>query len=301
MNARGLIIREGANAPRLAEMTTLRLGGRVLADAGLSAVEAVPRLAEAAARLGGSVVCFGGGSNILAADGELPLILVRDVSAPEIEILDDDGKRVLVRAGASVKLPLLLGRLKSMHLGGLEGLTGIPGTVGGAVAMNAGSYGQCVADALESVSVVTLDGKARAVARQNIEFAYRYMGLPGVTGWFMVIAATFAVIREKPGAVETAAREILARKKTTQPITAASAGCVFKNPSLDMPAGKLLDDAGFKGKRLGGMAFSSVHANFLINEGQGTSAQALELIAAAKEAVLQRHGVTLEMEVKLWA
>jgi UDP-N-acetylmuramate dehydrogenase len=92
----------------------------------------------------------------------------------------------------------------------------------------------------------------------------------------------------------------MARKKASQPVTAASAGCVFKNPAPETPAGRLLEAAGFKGKRLGGMAFSGMHANFLVNEGEGASADALELMEMAKRAVYEQTGIMLEPEVRLW-
>ena len=95
-------------------------------------------------------------------------------------------------------------------------------------------------------------------------------------------------------------RDVYAKKQQSQPVTAWSAGCVFKNPAPDAPAGRLLDEVGLRGFRLGGMAFSAMHANFLINEGNGTFAQAMELIDMAREKVSQRFGHALEMEVRLW-
>lgn len=301
MTIHGLTIREGATAPRMAERTTLRLGGPVLAEIDLRVPESAARVPEIALRLGGTPVCLGAGSNILAGDGLLPLVVVRDASPPSIETEEDGAGRVRVRASASVKLPALLARLAGMDLGGLEGLAGIPGLVGGAAAMNAGSFGQCVADAVESVSVATGEGFVKTFGRDEISFGYRHMDLPGLEGWRMILAATFILERKAPGEVAAAARAHMARKKATQPVGAACAGCVFTNPSPENPAGKLLEEAGFKGRRLGGMAFSAMHANFLINEGRGTSGQALELIAAAKNAVWEQRGIALEMEVKVWA
>lgn len=296
----GLTILAGKDAPFMAERTTLRLGGPVMGEVSFTNPAAVSALPDVAKTLGGELVCLGAGSNILAGEGPLALVPVRNAMPPDISLLADEGETVVLRAGASVKLPVLLGRAVKMDLAGLEGLSGIPGTVGGAVAMNAGSYGQCVADTVTALEIVTVAGEVRRLERDDIEFAYREMRLPGVEGWWMVTAAEFRLAHDAPGAAAARSREALEKKKTNQPVTAASAGCVFKNPSPENPAGKLLEAAGFRGKRLGGMAFSSAHANFLVNEGGGTSAQALELMDMAKQAVLAQRGIILEPEVKIW-
>lgn len=301
MRTTGLSIYEGEKAPRMAERTTLRLGGRVLAEVALADPLAAAALPETAARLGGALVCLGAGSNILAGEGPLALVTVKNAMEPAITVVAETAHGVVVRAASSVRLPVLLGRAAAMDLAGLEGLAGIPGTVGGAVAMNAGSFGQCVADTLVSLTLVTETGSVQTVERDAIHFAYRHMDITGMPpGWRMVLAADFALVRSGAGQVAAAGAACMAKKKATQPVGAASAGCVFKNPAPDLPAGRLLDEAGYKGKRCGGMGFSPLHANFLVNHGTGTSAQALELVREAQEAVFARHGVTLEPEVALW-
>lgn len=300
MSGEGLGILQGHDAPLMAERTTLRLGGPVLAEASLFDPDCAGALPEIAATLGGSLACLGAGSNILAGGGPLPLVTVRNALPPEIAVLEDGPEHAVLRACGSVKLPVLLGRAAAMDLAGLEGLSGIPGTVGGAVAMNAGSFGQSVADTLTSLEVVTERGEVLRFGRDSLNFAYREMGIPGLPGWWMILSADFRLARETAGSVSARGREVMGKKRATQPVTAASAGCVFKNPSPEMPAGKLLDASGFRGKRLGGMIFSPVHANFLVNVGQGTSAEAMELMAQAKREVFSRFGITLETEVRLW-
>ena len=310
MKEMGFIVREGNDAPLMRELTTLRLGGRVLAEVRLQDPEAAAKLPELAERLGGRLASIGAGSNILAGDGDLPFVLVRNSLEPEVGLLADDSKKAVVRAAGSVKLPVLLGRLASMDLGGLEGLAGIPATVGGAVAMNAGSYGQSIADTLVAMTVVTEKGAVRTIDRADIDFGYRSLLVPGHLGgtglagsgraWFLILSAEFSLTRKEAGVVAALGKECMEKKKATQPITAASAGCVFKNPDEATSAGKLLEDAGLKGKRLGGMAFSEIHANFLCNEGSGTAAEAFELISMAKEAVRAKFGIELQTEVAIW-
>lgn len=300
MAEQGLTILEGENAPTMAERTTLRLGGQVMGEAVLAGPEAAASLPGVAKRLGGRLVCLGAGSNILAGDGPLGLVIVKNGMPPDIAVIEDDGKSAVLRASGSARLPVLIGRAIKLGLGGLEGLSGIPGSVGGAVAMNAGSYGQCIADALTALEVVTDKGEVRRFGRESVTFGYRKMCLPGMKGWWMITAAEFSLTREKAGVVRARSWELLDKKRATQPVAAASAGCVFKNPSPETPAGQLLDAAGFKGKRLGGMAFSSLHANFLVNEGKGTSSEALELMNVAKYTVFTRFGIILEPEVRIW-
>ena len=296
----GVTIHEGKDAPTLAQRTTLRLGGRVLGEVCLSEPSAAGFLPEIATRLGGKLVCLGAGSNILAGEGPLSLVVVRNTMPPAISLVEEDQAGCVVRATASVRLPKLIRYAAAAGLSGLEGLSGIPGTVGGAVAMNAGSYGQCIGDTLVALEIVTGLGDQKRFFRDALAFEYRAMTHPEAHSWWMVTAAEFRLTRKSPEMVHARGRECINQKRATQPVTAASAGCVFKNPSPDNPAGKLLDAAGFKGKRLGGMAFSSMHANFLVNEGGGTSSEALALLDEAMRRVVVTSGIMLEPEVKLW-
>jgi UDP-N-acetylmuramate dehydrogenase len=202
-------------------------------------------------------------------------------------------------------LPVLLGKLAASGLSGLEGLAGIPGSVGGAIAGNAGSFGHAMGDALESVTVYTPDGGRHTAAREQLEPGYRHMGFsatgrPSPASWLMVVSAILRLKRTRPESIRAAMRGHMARKKSTQPVREKSAGCVFKNPDPALPAGKLLDEAGFRGKRLGGMLFSRLHANFLVNDGSGSADAAFDLIDMAREAVRERRGIALELEAKIW-
>jgi len=286
--------------PRFSERTTLRLGGPALAEA-VARVEAdLDQLAEVLPALGGHPLALGAGSNLLAADGAHELVLVRPANdaAPVMEAKANGG--VLLRVGSGFGLPRLLGLCQSLGLAGLEGLTGIPGKVGGAVAMNAGSYGVETGSALTRVRLWTLEGGLVWRTASACEFGYRHFdaGLGG--GFSLVWEAEFLLTQDAPAAVRARMEAVYAKKKANQPVTARSAGCVFKNPAglaPGMSAGKLLDEAGMRGKRLGGMAFSELHANFLVNLGGGTAAQALELMDFGRHAVRGRFGVELETEV----
>lgn len=280
--------------PLLRELTTLGLGGTALAEAVARAESDLDELSGFFARYGGRPFVLGGGSNILAldADSDLVLVSVRNADLPEAQTASG----ALVRVGAGLPLPRLLKFCEDAGLSGLESLAGIPGRVGGAVAMNAGSYGAEMKDLLARVRLWTPDRGLFWVEARDCVFGYRHFEAPVGVGRHLVWEAEFSLVPADPAAVRAKARETIKHKKATQPVSARSAGCVFKNPA-GKSAGMLLDQAGFKGRRLGGMAFSDLHANFLVNLGGGRSAEALELLDTARAAVLDRFGERLETEV----
>lgn len=285
---------------RLAGRTSIGLGGRVIAELKLEderGCEALPGLEKT---LGGKLLFLGAGTNIIAADHDLPLLLASLPRQVEPEITGEDGEKVFLRAAGGMPLPLLLARAASLGLSGLEGLAGVPGSVGGAVAMNAGSFGVAIGDLAWSVRLFS--PRLGIVERPagDFSFAYRHCSLAGHDGHFMVLAVTLALTRKNGDQAREAMRAVMIKKKAAQPVGAQSAGCVFKNPAPDVPAGRLLDEAGLKGKEMGGMRFSPLHANFLVNTGGGRAAEAFALIDMAREKVSRSHGFYLETEVKLW-
>ncbi|WP_027369127.1 UDP-N-acetylmuramate dehydrogenase [Desulfocurvibacter africanus] len=292
-----LIIGKG---PLLSERTTLRLGGRALAEISVGSEAGLDRLAGELARLGGRPLVLGWGSNLLAKDGELDLLLVRPQFEQGPEVVGEVQGKILVRCGAGVRLPLLLGWAARHGLSGLEGLAGIPGSVGGAVAMNAGSYGVSFCQAMTRARIWTPERGLVWLAPDGYDCAYRHFKPRhhGESGLFIVTEVELVLTSGTSEAVRSAMRANLARKKASQPITLATAGCVYKNPEGNS-AGRLLDQAGFRGRRLGGMGFSELHANFLANYGGGTAGQALELLEEAWAKVLDLFGVSLELEVKV--
>lgn len=290
-------MRETAS-PDLSQRTTLHVGGTAIAELTLESREDAERLPERLRALGGRPLVLGAGSNILARDGELPLVLVRPRFMEGPEVVGEEGGRALVRVGAGVPLPRLLRFCAAQGLSGLEGLVGIPGSVGGAVAMNAGSHGSETGKNILSIEAV-IGYSSRRITAEELQFDYRSMRIAGNNEDFIVLNAIFGLTRAERDGISSCMRHNFFKKKSKQPVTAWSAGCVFKNPSPEMSAGKLLDMAGFKGRKLGGMAFSTLHANFLINEGKGNATAALALLQEAREAVLQRFGIQLEPEVRI--
>lgn len=291
------------DAPRLSSLTSLRLGGRALALATFSRLADLEQLPDVAARTGGTIRMIGGGTNILAADGVLPLLLVRCGMAAQPDILAEEGDLRLVRVEAGMKLPRLLAWCAKAGLTGLEGMAGVPGDVGGAVAGNAGAHGVDMGTVLREVELFTPERGVHTLCRDDVRCAYRSFSLCAGASWFAIGSVVLALHKASPAVIRETMRANMARKLKVQPVRAWSAGCVFKNPPAEshpVSAGKLLEEAGFRGKRLGGMCFSAMHANFLVNEGEGCAAAAFELVRSAQQVVLERFGVSLETEVKLW-
>ncbi len=286
-------------APSLADMTTIRLGGHAVALVRVEQDADLDLLEPTLARLGGMPFMIGRGSNLLARDGELPVTLVHvDLDATPRIIGKTPAGEVLVQAGAGCPLPRLVAWSAARGLSGLEPLSGIPGELGGALRMNAGSFGASFTDRVTEVLLFSPHAKLRAVPREQLAPGYRHTIFPDDSPDTLVLATTLALTPKDRRSCLEGIRSHIRRKAAVQPVRAMSAGCAFANPE-GASAGKLLDQAGFRGKRLGGMEFSPVHANFLVNRGTGTSAEALELLHMAQERVKEQFGIALSLEVKV--
>ena len=301
--------------PALAGLTTLRLGGTAIAEIRLDSLADCERLPEALSLAGGSAHVLGGGSNLLIHDGELPISVIRPLmgsrdsegrpAEPEVLGTEDgpDGKYTLLRVGAGMRVPFLLSWTVRRGLAGLEGLVGVPGRVGGAVAMNAGSYGCSTAPLMRALTVFTPERGLHEVGPEGWEASYRRFALVEPCSWYMSASVVLAMKQDDPAKLRRIMQENFLRKKSGQPVHEHTAGCVFKNPEGES-AGRLLDAAGMKGRRRGALYFSEMHANFLAHDTKcgipGRSEDALALIAEARATVQERFGVALEMEVKEW-
>ena len=279
------------NVP-LSRLTSIRVGGpaRFLYEP-RTGVE----LAGLVAALRSEKVSFriiGGGTNIVASDGGFDGAVIR--LAGEFARLEFDGTRAV--AGAAAPLSRLVRECAERGLAGAEGLVGIPGSIGGALAMNAGGRWGEIGQIVESARVLESGGTARELPASAITFEYRHSSLRGQ----VVLSAAFRLRESDPRAVRAAGEGYLAEKRVTQDLGAASAGCIFKNPSPGVSAGALIDKAGLKGAKLGGAQISQVHANFIVNAGGATAKDVLGLAELTKSRVREAFGVDLEYEVELW-
>jgi UDP-N-acetylmuramate dehydrogenase len=233
----------------------------------------------------------GSGSNLLVADlGFAGLVLKLDGSLAAIE---HDANRLLCGGGA--RLPQAAARAAALGLAGIEFGVSIPGTVGGAVRMNANAYGGQLGHALEWVEVCTAGGVDRRTPEQ-LGFEYRRSSLvPGE----VVARASFALREEDPDRVKATLADLRSRRREAQPAGIKTFGSTFKNPDAERTAGRLLEEAGCKGLRVGGARFSPKHANFVENLGTATTADVVALIAEGRRRVREHSGVVLEPEVQL--
>ena len=277
----------------LARLTTIRTGGPAELFARAGTIDALEALLSWAAADGLEVGVVGSGSNLLVADaGVRGLVLKLDQELSEIEL---DGTQI--HCGGGARLPSVSARAARAGLAGIEFGVNIPGTVGGAVRMNANAYGGELARVLAWVDVVGADGTERR-APEALSFAYRRSGLrPGE----VVARASFALQTAPTDEVKARLAEMRERRKAAQPSGIKTFGSTFKNPdprAEQRSAGQLLEAAGCRGLRIGGASFSAKHANFVENHGEATTADVVALMAEGRRRVKERFGIELEPEVQ---
>ncbi len=275
----------------LARLTTIRTGGNAGWFARPRTEEELQGLLAWAREERLDVGVVGSGSNLLVADlGFAGIVLKLDGSLAAIE---HEANRLLCGGGA--RLPQAAARAAALGLAGIEFGVSIPGTVGGAVRMNANAYGGELRDALEWVDVCTAAGVDRR-APDQLDFAYRRSNLgPGE----VVARASFVLQPQDPETVKAALADLRGRRREAQPSGIKTFGSTFKNPDSGSTAGRLLEEAGCKGLQVGDARFSPKHANFIENLGSATTADVVALIAEGRRRVREQCGVVLEPEVQL--
>jgi len=235
----------------------------------------------------------------IAADARSLAAAAGEISAPAI---DRGNPRLVVWAGAT--MPGLVRTASELGWTGLEGLIGVPGSLGGGIAMNAGGRWGELFDVVELIRVIGTDGVLRDVNRDACQPGYRNGGLAAIDA-AIVVGAVLKLELANKKEVQARAREYLFEKKAVQPVTEASAGCIFKNPTQfydgeRVGAGLLIDRLGLKDRRRGAARVSPVHGNFIINEGGATATDVLGLIDDLQREVADQTGISLEIEVKRW-
>ena len=239
------------------------------------------------------VELMGKGTNLLVADEGLDAVVVRLGEAISgAELLPGDR----VRAGAGISLAKLAVFAAEAGLSGLEFAHGIPGSLGGAVFMNAGAYGGEMKDVLESAELALPDGTLREVPAEELELSYRHSALEGSGA--LVTAATVKLKPAEPETIRARMRELMEKRRASQPLDMPSAGSTFKRP-VGGYAAALIDQAGLKGFAIGGAQVSEKHAGFVINRGGATFDDVLRLMEHIQKTVLEKSGVRLEPEVRI--
>ena len=267
------------------------IGGSAAAYFEVSTTDELAHVTQLNKRCHVPVAIIGRGSNLLVNDAGYPGIVVRLVG--EFNRLEFNQNRVEV--GAGVSLPRLSKMAAVRGLSGVEFALGIPGSVGGALIMNAGAWGSSFGDLVERVQVMTDEGELLDLSRDDAQFSYRHSGLKT---YFCVTGATLALTPSDTAEVENLMQDLYKQKTTNQPFAEENAGCMFKNPP-GHSAGKLIDECGLKGYRIGGAEVSKIHGNFILNLDNATAHDVLSLVRHIQDRVKQERGVDLEMEVQL--
>jgi len=235
---------------------------------------------------------LGGGANLLVDDAGVKGAVIHLGQGAFTEVTFMEGG---VRASAGADMGKLVLRCVREGMSGLECLTGIPGTIGGCVRMNAGGAFGDIGNIIESVQVMNDDGEVFTRYRTDLAFAYRSTNISSR----FILAAEFRLSEDDPHRILKQVKQIWIYKKNTQPLGKRNAGCIFKNPR-GMSAGALIDRAGLKGKRIGGAYVSEKHANFILADDGATASDVLKLINHIRDVVYERNGVYLELEVEVW-
>ncbi len=276
---------------KMARHTTMRVGGP--ADL-LVEPDGEAQLASAfqiARALGVPYMVLGGGSNLIVRDRGVRGMVVK--LSDRMGGMSIEGNRVTAQAGA--RLSGVAGAAQKAGLGGFEFAAGIPGTVGGAVLMNAGAYGGEIKDVLVSAKVLE-DGAVRVYDNTELEFGYRASRVMKSGG--VIVEAVFELIPDAPEEIARRMADLAARRRDKQPLNFPSSGSTFKRPEGHF-AGALIENAGFKGFALGGAKVSEKHAGFVVNHQDATAADVTALIEQVRAAVYAHSGVTLELEVRI--
>ena len=277
----------------LAKHTTFGIGGPADCMVFPETQEELSKLLKYAYQKKISAIFIGSGSNILVWDkGFDGIVISLKKSFKNLTIKRNS--QIIVEAG--VMLGTMVKQAMAAEIGGLESLIGVPGTVGGALIMNAGAFGSEISKYFEEAKTMTIEGDTKSYKKGEIEFSYRHSTFPKNE---ILLEATFQCKRGKPAEILKDRKVASDGRKSNQPLKFRSAGSIFKNPSDSLAAGYLIDKTGLKGTERGGAAISEKHANFIVNMGDATAADVLYLIKLAKKYVAKKFHINLELEVKL--
>ncbi|MGC2767965.1 MAG: UDP-N-acetylmuramate dehydrogenase [Candidatus Acidiferrum sp.] len=276
----------------LAGLTSLGIGGTTDLLR-IHRHESIPELLDLLDENGVAHKFLGGGSNLLVMDGELPFVILQ-LGQPDPDVVVEGN---IASVDAAADLGKTVTFCAKRNLGGMEGLIGVPGTVGGALRMNAGAYGTQIGSYVREVIVYrAAERKIEILKGDQISFEYRHTSFAPDD---MMLAVKLELPSKPYSEILQGIRICNEKRRASQPMGQKSAGCIFKNPP-GASAGRMIDELGLKGFSVGDARVSDRHANFFVNAGRASAADMLGLIADVRERVQQEYGVTLENEVVVW-
>jgi UDP-N-acetylmuramate dehydrogenase len=276
----------------MAELTSLGIGGTTDLLR-IRRHESIPKLLDLLDENGVEHKFLGGGSNLLVMDGELPFVVLQ-LTQPNPEVVIEGN---IASVDAAADLGKTVTFCAKRNLGGMEGLIGVPGTVGGALRMNAGAYGTQIGSYVREVTVYRASQRTIEILKgDQISFEYRHTSFAPDD---MMLAVKLELPSQSYSEILQGIRICNEKRRASQPMGQKSAGCIFKNPPGGS-AGRMIDELGLKGFSVGDARVSDRHANFFVNAGRASAADMLGLIAGVRERVQQVYAVTLENEVVVW-
>lgn len=274
------------------DLTSLKIGGRADILAYPLDEDDLGELLAYAGEKKLSYYVVGRCTNLLVKDGGVRGLLI-DLSEG-FNRIDDSGPLEVV-AEAGVPLRKIMDYCVNKDMAGLEFTSGIPGTLGGAIAMNAGAYGSEMKDVVVKVEIMGKDGVVRKVEKESLNFTYRGSNLNDIG---IVLRAYLRLSKGNKQEMRERIKAYAKKRGSTQTVSYPNAGSIFKNPP-EIPAGRLIEELGLKGCRMGGAQISDVHANYIVNVGEASSKDVLALIALAQKKAMEERGIPLETEIKI--
>ena len=278
----------------MSRLTSFRIGGPAKCVACPRTEEELSALLKLCAQYGVEPVILGAGTNVLAPDAGMDRLVI--VLKDALEGMEQiSGTSIRVMAGVTMSRAAVFAA--GLNLGGLEFAHGIPGTVGGGVYMNAGAYGGEIKDVCTRVRIMEMNGEARWITGEEAAFSYRHSAIED-NPW-IVVAAEFSLTPRPEAEVWEKMKELIGKRRASQPLDLPSAGSAFKRP-VGGYAAALIDQTGLKGFQVGGAAVSEKHAGFVVNLGGATASDVQELLQQVSDKVYDRTGIRLEPEVRIW-
>ncbi len=280
----------------LKNLTSYRVGGPAEVVALPRNLESLTRLLSFARQEDIRYFILGNGTNVLFHDDGFRGLIISPLRMKNLSMEKGLSNTSLIKAQSGTPLSLVVYRACNSGLTGMESLWGIPGSIGGSVACNAGAGGVSVGDLITELELVNADGRNTSLKRGSLSYGYRFFDLPSQS---IVFQASFELNSADPDEIQKKLANFKSLRRSTQPRGFPNAGCVFKNPSPNTQAGALIDKLGFKGTKCGGAEVSSVHANFIVNRNKAKAQDILNLIETITEAAAKRVGISLELEIQI--
>lgn len=277
----------------MSKHTSFKIGGPAKLLVEVASIEELELVKSSCKTYGAEIFVMGNGSNLLVSDEGMDRVVIKVAEhMAQVTVAEDD----MVQAQAGVLLSALSNEIVKGELTGFEWASGIPGTLGGAICMNAGAYGGEMKDLVESVHVMDQDGKTFWLSNSEMQFGYRTSIIQ--TNGFVVLEAKLKLQKGDIAEIKATLADLTEKRTSKQPLHLPSAGSAFKRPEGYF-AGKLIEDAGLKGIRHGGAQVSEKHSGFIVNVGGATCADVMNLVATIQKVVNDKFGVLLEPEVKM--